>query len=177
MRPPIRAQPRQDRRGQGDVAVLFAFAVDVHHHPRAVDIGDLQARPFEQPESAGIDRRQTRAVDRNPHRREHTAHLVTTQHDGQLVLAGRPHEPERRPLPVERLLEEEPNPAQGDRRRRASDLLVVGQVQEVLAQVLLRQQVGTSVIVLCELAHGREVAALGPCGEPPQLHILQHPLT
>src|SRR2546427_12519391 len=66
MRPPIRAQSRQDRRGQGNVAVLFAFAVDVDDHPRTVDIGDLQARPLEQPEAAGIDRRQTHAGDRKP---------------------------------------------------------------------------------------------------------------
>ena len=65
MRPPIRPQPREDRGRQRDVAVLFAFAVDVHHHPRTVDIGDLETRPFEQPESAGIDRRQTHAVDGN----------------------------------------------------------------------------------------------------------------
>jgi hypothetical protein len=31
------------------------------------------------------------------------------------------------------------------------------------------------VIVIRELAHGRDVAVLRPCGEPPQLHILQHP--
>src|SRR5712692_9870887 len=49
MRPPIRAQPRQDRRRERDVAVLFAFAVDVYHHPCTVDIGDMQVRPFEQP--------------------------------------------------------------------------------------------------------------------------------
>ena len=30
--------------------------------------------------------------------------------------------------------------------------------------------------VLGELAHGRDVAALGPCGETPQLHILHHSL-
>jgi hypothetical protein len=26
-------------------------------------------------------------------------------------------------------------------------------------------------------AHGGDVAALRPCGEPPQLHIFQHPLS
>src|SRR2546428_6286968 len=93
------------------------------------------------------------------------------------VLAGRAHEPERRPLPPERLLEEEPNPAQRDRRRRARDLLLVGQIQEVLAQIFLRELVGAPVIVLRELADGARVALLRSCGEPPELHILQHPST
>ena len=177
MGPPVRAQPRQDWGRERNVAILFAFAVDMHHHPRAVDIGDLQARPFEQPESAGINGRQTHAVHRNPHRREHAADLLPTQHHRHLVLAGGTHESERRPLPTERLLEEEPNPAQRDRRRRARDLLLVGQVQEVLAQVLLGQLVWAPVIVLRELAHGRRVALLRSCGEPPELHILQHPST
>ena len=44
---PIRPQPRQNRGGQRDVAVLLPLAVYVHHHPRTVDIGDGQARPFE----------------------------------------------------------------------------------------------------------------------------------
>jgi hypothetical protein len=32
------------------------------------------------------------------------------------------------------------------------------------------------VIVLGELAHRSDVALLRPCREPPQLHILEHPL-
>src|SRR5712692_11347827 len=47
MGPPIRTQPRQDRGWERDVAILFAFAMYVHQHPRAVDIGDLQPRAFE----------------------------------------------------------------------------------------------------------------------------------
>ena len=33
------------------------------------------------------------------------------------------------------------------------------------------------VVMLGELTYSRDVAALRPCGEPPQLHILQHPLS
>src|SRR5947199_239364 len=91
--------------------------------------------------------------------------------------AGRAHEPERRPLPAKRLLEEEPNPAQRDRRRRARDLLLVGQVQKVPAQILLGQLVGAPMIVLRQLPDAARVALLRSCGEPPELHILEHPLT
>jgi hypothetical protein len=90
---------------------MTLLAMYVHHHPGAIDVGDRQTRSFEQPQPAGINRRQTHAVDRNPHGREHAAHLVTTQHHRQLVFAGRADEPERCPLPVQRLFEEKPNPA------------------------------------------------------------------
>ena len=75
------------------------------------------------------------------------------------MLADRTHEPERRPLSTQGLFEEEPDPAQGDRRRRAGDLLLVGEIQEILAQILLRDLGGTPTIVVSELAYrGDDVA-------------------
>ena len=59
---PIVAQPREDGRGQGHVAIPFTFAVNVQQHPPAVDIGDLEPRAFEQPQSAGVDGGQALAV-------------------------------------------------------------------------------------------------------------------
>ena len=59
----------------------------------------------------------------------------------------------------------------------ARDLFLVGEIQEILAQVLLGDLIGTLMVVLGELADGGDVALLGPCGQAPELHILQHPLT
>jgi hypothetical protein len=83
------------------------------------------------------------------------------------VLAGGTHEPERRPFPAQRLLEEETNPAQGDRRRRACDLLLVGQVQEVPAQILLAELVGPAVMMCCQLPYRVHVAFLRACRQSP----------
>jgi hypothetical protein len=151
--------------------------VDVHHHPLTIDVGDVEVRAFEQPQPARVDHCQTHAVDRNPHQREDTSHLVPTQHHRQLVRAGRAHEPKRRPLSTQGLFEEEPDATQGDRRRGAGHLLLIRQVQEVLAQLLLGQATRRGVEMVGELANGSDVALLRPCGQPPELHILQHPLT
>ena len=58
----------------------------------------------------------------------------------------------------------------------AGDLLFVGQVEEVLAQILLGESVRAGVEMLPQLADPGGVALLSPCGEAPQLHILNHPL-
>lgn len=70
-----------------------------------------------------------------------------------------------------------PDPAQRDRSRGARYLLLVGQVQKVLAQILLGQFVGAAMIMFCQLAHSGRIALLSSCRKPPQLHILNHPLT
>ena len=77
---------------------------------------------------------------------------------------------------VQRLLVQEPDRAQRDRGGRPRDLLLVRQVQEVLAQLLLGESIGASVEMVGELTDGSDVALLGSCGQPPELHILQHPL-
>jgi hypothetical protein len=75
------------------------------------------------------------------------------------------------------LLIEESDRTQGDGGRRASDLFLVRQVQEVLTKIFFGELVRAGVVMRGQLAHGRYVAFLGSCREPPQLHILQHPLT
>ena len=174
---PIVAQPREDRRGQGDVAIPFAFAVNVEQHPPAVDIGDLAPRALEQSQSTGIDRGQALAVDRDPHQGEHPPNLVAAEHRRPPRRGRGAHEPERRPGLLQRLLVQEPDRTERDGGGGARDLLLVGQVQEVLAQLLLGQVRRTGVDMLGELADSGDVALLGPCGQPPELHILQHPLT
>jgi hypothetical protein len=52
-----------------------------------------------------------------------------------------------------------------------------GEKKKILTQFLLGDLIGAPPIKLGELAHGRDVAALRSCGEPPQLHILQHPFS
>ncbi len=177
MGPPVGAEHRQEGRGERHVPVLIALAANVQDEAGAVDLGHLQTRPFQQAQPARVDRRQTNPVDRDPDRRQDAADLVTTQDHRQRLLRGRADDAQQGPRPAKGLFEEEPDPAQGDRRRRARDLLLVRQVQEVLPQVVFGDLVRTSVVMVGELTHGVHVAALRPCGEAPQLHILEHPLS
>jgi hypothetical protein len=55
-------------------------------------------------------------------------------------------------------------------------LLVVGEVEEVLAEILLGEPVRAGVEMLGELADGGDVTLLCAGREPSELHVLGHPL-
>ena len=56
VRHPIAAEELICFRRQGNIPVLGALAaMDVDHHPLAVDIGDLQSERFRDPQAAGVD--------------------------------------------------------------------------------------------------------------------------
>jgi hypothetical protein len=100
----------------------------------------------------------------DPHQPEHLPHLVAAEDRGQPRRRRGPHEPERRPRLVQRLLVQEADRAQRDRGGRPRDVLLVRQVQEVLAQLLFGEVRRAGVEMLGELADGGDVASLGPCG-------------
>ena len=148
--------------------------MDVEHHPPAVDIRDLQTRAFEEPQSASVDGRQALTVDGDSDQPQHVSYFVTTQDNGQLFLASGTDETQGGSGALQRLLVEEPDAAQRDGGRGAGDLLVVRQVQEVLAQLLLSEAIGAGVKMLGELTDGGDVALLGPCGQPPELLTVEY---
>ena len=176
VRSPVGAQHLEDRLGQWHVAVLLGLAVDVQEHPRAVHVGHLQVSPFQQAKPTGVDRGETRPIDRNAHLGQNAAHLLTAQHHRQLLLAGRAHKLERAPVLMQRVLVEELDCAQRDGGGGASDLLLVGEVQKVLAQILLAELVGAPVVMCCQLPHRVHVALLRACGQSPELHVFNHAL-
>jgi hypothetical protein len=77
---------------------------------------------------------------------------------------------------VQGRLEEELDPAQGDREAGAGEVLDVDQVQKVLAKVLFAEPIGRPVEVTGELPDGVGVGFLGPCRQASELHILGHAL-
>jgi len=56
------------------------------------------------------------------------------------------------------------------------EVLDVGEVEEVLAELVLLELVGGAVEVCRELADGADVGLLGARGEPPELQIFEHAL-
>jgi len=167
--PPVRAQHHKRCRRQGHVAVAPALAVDVQHAPIAVHVGDLQVRALQQAQAADVDRRQARPVDRQPHGAEDALHLIATQDHGELRLAHGPHELEELPLAAQCALVEELDPAQRDGETRRREVLDVGEVEEILAEVLFPKLIGRPVEVNGELLDGTGVGFLRARGEPAEL--------
>ena len=107
VRLPELAQQTQRAFRQRDVAIPLALAVNEKDHPRTINVGDLELRPFHKPESATVDRRQAHAVNGNADVRQHELYFFAAQHDRQFKFVGRTHEPQRGPVAVQSLLVEE----------------------------------------------------------------------
>jgi hypothetical protein len=71
---------------------------------------------------------------------------------------------------------EELDAAVGDHERRGGELLVVLEVEEVIADLMLAESVGRGVEVVGELPDSAEVSLLGALAEAGQLKVLEHPL-
>jgi hypothetical protein len=102
-----------------------------------------------------------------------SSRLKTT---GSFFSPGGPHELEQLPLAAQRALVEELDAAEGDGETGRGEVLDVGEVEEVLAELVLPELVGGPVEVCGQLADGADVGLLGPRGEPPELQVFEHVL-
>jgi len=109
------AEQREGLLGQGDRAVLRAFAIaHVDGHPGTSNIGDLQVGAFLESQATGIDGTQADALPREPPTLEDRAHCLHAEDDRERVLLGGPHKGQRRPCPLEGMLVEKRDAAQRD---------------------------------------------------------------
>ncbi len=174
---PVGAQQRQAALGQGDVAVLVALGVaEVQQLALAVDVADLQADAFLQPQPAGVDGGQADAIRRAVHTGQDLTDLGGTKHRRQFLLVGRADQVEGGPVAPQGVLEEELDAAQRQGRGAAGDVLDVVEVEEVLAEVLFADLVGGLAAVGDELADGADVGLLRLGGQAAQAQVLEHAL-
>jgi hypothetical protein len=73
-------------------------------------------------------------------------------------------------------LVEELDAAQRDGEAGPGEVLDVGEVQEVLAEIVLGEAIGGPVEVPGELADSVDVGLLGAGREPAELHVFEHAL-
>jgi hypothetical protein len=86
---PVSPQDGEQLLRQHDIAILAAFALaDVDHHPRAVDIGDLQVGHLGDPQAGGVHRRESRVVLDVVDRGEKAGDFFGCRHDGQDIGAA-----------------------------------------------------------------------------------------
>ena len=173
---PALAQQCQGLRRQRHIAVFVPLGrADMDDAPVAVDVAHLQAAAFAQAQPAGVDQRQAGPVAQFAHRAQNPPDLLARQHDGQLVLrpgAGNVH---RRPVALEHLLEEKLDPAQRDRGRGPRQPLLVAQIQEVVAQLLVVHLAGALPAPARQPPHRPHIALLRALRVVAQLHLFDHP--
>ncbi len=147
---------------QWDEAILEAFpAVDVQHHPLAVDIGDLQMLGFLQAQTAGIDGGEEGVVMRGAYAAQEPPDFFTAEHRGQLLLALGMDQFEGMPVAMQDMLEEKPQPAVADPQGRGRPLIGVSPVEEIMLQIVLGDLIRGFMIKLHEHAHRTGVRFLG----------------
>ena len=174
---PMIAEQVQGLVGQGNVAILAAFAVDVEQPAVAIDIGDLEASALEQAQATGVDGDQRGAVDRQAESTQDPLHLLAAEHDRELLLLRRTNQIPDRPGAPEGAFEKELDPAQRDGEAGTGEALHVGQLEEVLPQLFLSDPVRRPVEMRGELTDGMDVSLLGSGREPAELQVLDHALT
>ena len=166
------------RRRQRDVAVLGPLAaMDVDHHPRAVDVADLEVQPLAEPEAQRVDGPEVGAVVGRADGGDEAADLVDGEDVGEPLLPGDAEPLEGGPVARGGVGIEELDAAVGDAERGGGELAVVLEVEEVVADLLLGEAVGRGVEVVGELPDGAEVGLLGAVGEAGELEVLEHALT
>ena len=159
---PVGAQHRQRPGRQRNVAVLGPLAaVDMEHHPVAVDIRGLQMQRLLKAPATGIDGGEEGAVMKGVDAREHPAHLLSTQHRRQPELLLGAQIVEGAPVALKHMGEEKANPRMGDPHGVRRPFIDVPAMKEVILQLCFRDLIRRLVKELHQLAHGSGVGLLG----------------
>ncbi|MCY1301453.1 hypothetical protein D9M68_735600 [compost metagenome] len=83
---PVAAQDLQQSRRKHDVAVGMPLALlDAQHHALTVDVADLQAGRFRDPQAGGVGRHQDRAVLDATDGFKEARHFIRTENDRELA--------------------------------------------------------------------------------------------
>ena len=78
----------QDRLGQGQGPLLVAFADHPQEHLLGVDGGNGQSDGLADPQAAGVNQRETAAIDRMPDRGNQAAAVLIASNVGKAIVIG-----------------------------------------------------------------------------------------
>ena len=173
---PMLAEEFEGDVGQRYAAVLGTLARHVEHLASAIDVWDLEVSAFHEAQAARVDGDEADAVDGDSNAREDFPDFVAAEHDGELLFLLGPGDIQDRPSPSERLFVEELDAAECDGVSRASNRLDGGQVDEIVADLLLRQLVWGLVEEAGKLGHSLGVGTYGGVGVAAKLEVFDHPL-
>jgi hypothetical protein len=160
---PLFAQELKGAHGQRHVTVLVALAAaDVQEHALGIDVAHLQAQPFAQPQTAGVNGDQADAMIQRSDFLQHAAHFAGREDDRELELrVGAGQLDFMRPGAFEGFLPEDFDGADGLGGSLAGDFLFALEVDAILADVLRGDEVGRFAAELAQLADAGEVGLFG----------------
>ncbi len=134
----------------------------MQEHASGINVAHLQLEGFTQTQAAGIDRSQSNAMVDELHLAEDATHLGGREDDGQFELRGGAGELDLGgPGPLKGFLPEELEGAQSLGGGLAGELLGGLEMEEILAEIFGREEVGGPIEVFAQLADAGPVAALG----------------
>jgi len=160
--------------GQGHGALLTALARDPEQPAPPVDVLDPEVGALEAAEPARVDGEEADAEAGVAHLGEDLPDLVAAEDDGELPGPPGSGDVEDPPRAPEGLLVEELDAAQGEGVGAVGDLLDRGEVEEVAADVLLRELGGRAVVEGGELGDGPDVGPDGVVGVAGKRKVLDH---
>jgi len=171
---PKGAQMLQRARGQGHITVAIAFAgTDMQKHPAGIHVAHLQVQPLTQTQTAGVESDQGDSMVQGADTAQDLAHLLGREDDRQLESGLGPHQFQFRwPGPPEGFLPKEFDGAQGLGGGLAGDFLDALEMNEILTQLLGRNQIWSGIEILGPLANTGEVSLLGARRDWQEFEIL-----
>jgi hypothetical protein len=171
---PESAQMLQRARGQRHITVAIALAgADMQEHPAGIHVAHLQVQSLTQTQTAGVESDQGDSMVQGGDAAQDLAHLLGRENDRQLESGLGPDQFQLRwPGPPERFLPKEFDGAQGLGGSLAGDLLDALEMNEILTQLLGRDQIWSAVEMFGPLANTGKVSLLGAGSDGQQFEIL-----
>jgi hypothetical protein len=150
--------------------------VHVHQLAGAVDVAGPQVQPLGHAQSEGVEGPEVGAVVRGADGVDEATHLLDGEDVGERLLLRDSELPEGGPVAWGDASEEEADAVEGDLEGCGSEVLLVLEEEQVLAQLGLGDLVRRLAEVGGELADGAQVRLLGALAEAGELQLLAHAL-
>lgn len=174
---PVASEDLQSVLRKGDKAVFGSLAMShMDEHAGAVDVGDPKVSAFLQTQATRVDGSQTGPVAGQTDEAQDLANLFDAQYHRELLLSGSPDEGERTPVTLQSVLEEKLDATKSDGAGGTGEFLDILEIEEILAKLFFRDQIGRFIAVFGKLAHCPDVHLLRRLGQAPELEIFGHPL-
>jgi len=159
---PVPAEQLQCLMGKGDVAVLGTLAaVDVDHHPVAVDVGDLDVEGLGDSEPAGVDGGEEDGVVECCNVVEDAEHLFFAQDTGEPLFPFCAEIGKDVPVALEDVDEEEFDTGVGDAQCGRGPFVDISPMEKIVLEFPLADPVGGLSAGIDQHAHSAGIAFLG----------------
>jgi len=171
---PEGAQMLQRARGQRHITVAIALAgADIQEHPAGIHVAYLQVQSLTQTQTARVESDQGDPMVQRGDAAQDLAHLLGREDDRQLESGLGPDQVQFcRPGSPERFLPKQFDGAQGLGGSLAGDLLDALEMNEILTQLLGRNQIRSGLEMFGPLANTGKVSPLRAGSNGQEFEIL-----